>query len=37
MIVVPDTPVKPGGYHMAPAGFCSVCGAMVCARYHPVG
>jgi hypothetical protein len=37
MIVVPDALGKPGGFHMSPVGFCIVCGAMVCAKYHPVG
>jgi hypothetical protein len=37
MVVVPDTPGTPGGYHLAPAGPCAVCGASVCAKYHPIG
>jgi hypothetical protein len=37
MIVVPDFSGKTGGFHNAAVGFCSVCGALVCAKYHPVG
>ena len=35
MIVVPDTPGKPGGFHMAAEGSCVVCGSSGCAKYSP--
>lgn len=35
MVVVPDTPGKVGGFHMAAAGSCDVCGSSACAKYQP--
>ena len=36
MVVVPDMPSKPGGFHMAATGPCDVCGLSACPKYSPV-